>query len=100
MADLHIHRPHTLGLARARRIAWAWAEQAESEHAMVCEYAQGRGADEVRFSRSGVQGTLHVRKDSFTLDAQLGLLVGAFKGAIEAEITRTLDALLTDPSAG
>ena len=30
MANLHIHRDHTLGLAKARKVAWAWAEQAEN----------------------------------------------------------------------
>ena len=30
MADLHILREHTLGLAGARKIAFDWAEQAEA----------------------------------------------------------------------
>ena len=30
MADIHIHRDHTLGLTKARKIAWKWAEEVEA----------------------------------------------------------------------
>ena len=94
MADLHILRPHTLGMAKARKIAFDWAEQVEKDFDMQCTYEEGRAADLVRFSRSGVQGELHVTKDKFELDARLGFLLGAFKGRIEAEIVTMLDTLL------
>ena len=94
MADLHILRPHTLGMAKARKIAFDWAEQVEKDFDMQCTYEEGRAADLVRFSRSGVQGELHVTKDKFELDARLGFLLGAFKGRIEAEIVAMLDTLL------
>ena len=94
MADLHILRPHTLGLVRARKIAFDWAAQVEKDFDMQCTYEEGRAADLVRFARSGVQGELHVTKDRFELDARLGFLLGAFKGRIEAEIVRMLDTLL------
>ncbi|MBL8337732.1 MAG: polyhydroxyalkanoic acid system family protein [Rhodoferax sp.] len=99
MADLHILRPHTLGMARARKMAFLWAEQAEKDFDMQCTYEEGRIADVVRFSRSGVQGELHVTKDRFELDARLGFLLGAFKGRIEAEIVANLDALLAPATA-
>ena len=94
MADLHIVRKHTLGLAKARKIAFAWAEQVERDFGMECTYEEGRSADLVRFTRSGVEGELQVTKDRFELDARLGFLLGAFKGRIEAEIVKTLDTLL------
>lgn len=94
MADLHIVREHTLGLAKARKVAFKWAEQAEAEFGMRCNYAEGTTGDEVDFSRSGVKGTLQVSKDRFELRAQLGFLVGAFKHTIEAEIVKNLDTLL------
>ncbi len=94
MADLHILRQHTLGMARARKIAFEWAEQVEKDFGMECSYEEGRAADLVRFTRSGVQGELHVTKDKFELDARLGFLLGAFKGRIEAEIVNMLDTLL------
>ena len=94
MADLHIVRKHTLGLAKARKIALDWAEQVERDFGMECTYEEGRSADLVRFTRSGVQGELQVTKDHFELDARLGFLLGAFKGRIEAEIVKMLDTLM------
>lgn len=98
MANLHIHRDHTLGLAKARQVAWAWAEQAEKEFGMDCTYQEGDAEDEVCFKRSGVTGTLRVNKSVFELDAQLGFLLGAFKDKIEAEIVKNLDQLLAAPA--
>ncbi|MEO6625177.1 MAG: polyhydroxyalkanoic acid system family protein [Burkholderiaceae bacterium] len=94
MADLHIVRNHTLGLAKARKIAFDWAEQVERDFSMECTYEEGRSADLVRFKRSGVEGELQVTKDRFELDARLGFLLGAFKGRIEAEVVKLLDTLL------
>jgi putative polyhydroxyalkanoate system protein len=94
LADLHILREHTLGLPKARKIAFRWAEQAETEFGMECIYEEGDGADEVVFSRSGIKGTLNVSATQFELHAQLGFLAGAFKEKIEAEIVKNLDTLL------
>ncbi len=99
MADLHIIREHKLGLAKARKIAFKWAEQAESEFGLECVYAEGKTSDEVDFARAGVQGSLTVTKDRFELRAQLGFLVGAFKHRIEAEIVKNLDTLLAAKAA-
>ena len=94
MADLHIHREHRLGFAAARKVAFAWAEQAEQEFDMECTYVEGDDFDEVVFKRSGVSGLLQVSQDRFELTAKLGFLLGAFKDKIEAEIVKNLDALL------
>ena len=94
MADLHIVRKHTLGLVKARKIAFDWAEQVERDFSMECTYEEGRSADTVRFTRSGVQGELQVTKDHFELNARLGFLLGAFKDRIEGEIVKLLDGLL------
>ncbi|MFY8117743.1 MAG: polyhydroxyalkanoic acid system family protein [Roseateles sp.] len=94
MADIKIHREHDLGLSRAREIAWAWAEQAESKFDMACTVLEGKTSDTVEFVRSGVKGQLIVAPDHFELNAKLGLLLGAFKGQIEREIEGALDALL------
>ncbi len=98
MADLHIERKHTLGLAEARKVAFNWAEQVETDLGMQCVYEEGSSADKVTFSRSGVKGELQVTKDKFELDAKLGFLIGAFKDRIETEITDMLNRLL--PAAG
>jgi hypothetical protein len=72
MPDIKIHREHSLGLAKARKIAWQWAEE--------------------------VNGQLVVAADHFDLDAKLGFLLGAFSRTIEGEIQKNLDALLAKSS--
>jgi putative polyhydroxyalkanoate system protein len=99
MADIRIHRDHTLGLAKARKVAWAWAEEAESKFDMECTVIEGVTSDTVEFTRSGVSGRLIVAADHFDLEAKLGFLLGAFSKTIEGEITKTLDAMLAAPAA-
>ena len=99
MSDLHILRHHKLGLHEARKLAFRWAEQVEDDFGMSCTYEEGKTADEVCFTRSGVQGTLLVTKDSFERNAQLGLMVGVFKGKIENEIVKMLDLMLAPVDA-
>jgi putative polyhydroxyalkanoate system protein len=94
VANLHILREHALGLAAARKIALVWAQKVEREFDMTCQYEKGQTGDTVTFVRTGVHGTLQVTKESFELDAKLGLLLGAFMSRIEAEIIRHLDQLL------
>ncbi len=95
MSDIRIHRDHSLGLAKARKVAWAWAEQAESQFSMECTVLEGKTSDTVEFTRSGVKGRLIVAADHFDLEAKLGFLLGAFTHTIEREITKNLDALLS-----
>jgi putative polyhydroxyalkanoate system protein len=94
MADLRIHREHDLGLEKARKIAWKWAEEAEKKFDMECTVIEGDFSDTVEFTRSGVSGRLIVAADHFDLDAKLGFLLGAFSRTIEIEIQKTLDDLL------
>jgi putative polyhydroxyalkanoate system protein len=94
MADIHIHRAHQLGLAKARKTAWQWAEAVEEKFGMECTVIEGENSDVVEFKRAGVDGQLLVAADSFDLTARLGLLIGAFRGRIESEIEENLDSLL------
>jgi putative polyhydroxyalkanoate system protein len=94
MPDIHIHRSHSLGLAKARQVAGDWAEQAEAKFAMACTVLEGETSDTVEFSRSGVSGSLVVAADHFDLTAKLGFLLGAFAKTIDGEIQKNLDALL------
>jgi putative polyhydroxyalkanoate system protein len=100
MSHIHIHREHHLGLAAARKVAYAWAEQVEDEFGMECTYEEGASVDEVTFKRSGVSGTLKVMPHAFELDAKLGFLLGAFRDKIEREIVKNLDTLLAKKPAG
>ncbi|MDC8785766.1 polyhydroxyalkanoic acid system family protein [Roseateles koreensis] len=99
MSDIRIHRDHSLGLKRARELAWTWAEQLEAKFGMDCTVLEGKTSDTVAFHRSGVKGELIVAADHFDLHAKLGLLLGAFKATIEGEIQRELDALLAAEQA-
>ena len=94
MSEICIRRDHELGLARAREVAWAWAEEVEHKFDMECTVLEGETSDTVEFTRSGVKGQMIVAADHFDLTARLGLLLGAFRGTIEKEIQKELDALL------
>jgi putative polyhydroxyalkanoate system protein len=98
LAEIKIHREHQLGLARARKIAWRWAEQVESRFGMECTVIEGETSDTVEFTRSGVNGRLIVAADHFDLETKLGFLLGAFAKTIEQEIVNELDALLAAPA--
>lgn len=98
MSEIRIHREHDLGLEGARKVAWRWAEEAESKFGMACTVIEGEFGDTVEFSRSGVHGQLIVAPDHFDLQAKLGFLLGAFSKTIETEIEKNLDALLAKPA--
>ena len=93
-----ITRDHQLGLSKARKVAWQWAEQVEKDFDMECTVVEGETSDTVQFTRSGVNGTLIVAPDHFDLNAKLGFLLGAFSKTIEGEILKNLDALLAKSS--
>ena len=99
MPDIRIHREHKLGLAKARKVAWAWAEDVEKKFDMACTVIEGETSDTVEFTRAGVNGRLIVAADHFDLDAKLGFLLGAFAKTIEGEIEKNLDALLGKAAA-
>jgi putative polyhydroxyalkanoate system protein len=99
MADIRIHRDHTLGLAKARKVAWAWAEEVEAKFDMECSVLEGETSDTVEFTRTGVNGKLIVAADHFDLHVKLGFLIGAFAKTIEAEIEKNLDTLLAAESS-
>jgi len=94
MPDISIHREHQLGLAKAREVAWQWAEEVEKNFDMECTVLEGETSDTVEFVRPGVKGQLVVAADHFELEAKLGFLLGAFSKRIESEIEKNLDALL------
>lgn len=100
MPDIRIHREHQLGLAKARKFAEQWAEDAEKKFEMECTIIEGKDSDIVEFTRSGVTGTLRVAADHFDLNAKLGFLLGAFAKTIESEIEKNLDGMLAAGGKG
>ena len=100
MATIHIERAHSMDLAQARQTARHWVTQAEQKYQLQCRYAEGEQVDTCSFERAGVSGTMRVGDKTFTLQAKLGFLLGAFKPQIEAEMTRKLDELIAKSGAG
>lgn len=99
MSQIRIHREHSLGLAKARKVAAQWADDVKKDFGMECTVTEGKHGDTVEFTRSGVKGHLIVAADHFDLDAKLGLLLGAFRKTIEKEIQDILDRLLAASAA-
>lgn len=99
MADLHLHREHTLGLARARKVALKWAEHVEEKLDMECTIIEGDDEDVLEFTRSGVDGRMTVAATFFDLEAKLGFMLKPFLGTIEAEVGKQLDEALAKESA-
>lgn len=94
MAQILIEREHQLGLAQARRTAEQWLREAEDKFDLRCERQESEAGDTLRFSRTGLSGTLEVSGTQFRLQAQLGFLLSAFKDRIEGEIQKNLDELI------
>lgn len=94
MSRIHITREHALGLAQARQLAVRWGQAAEEHLGMQCRYEETHDADRLLFERPGVHGQLAVSAGEFVIEAKLGLLLGAFRQRIEAQIVHKLDQLL------
>ena len=83
LSVIHIHHHH-LGLEGSPESRFLWAEHMpRNSSTWNAPYEEGDGLDTVYFRRAGVKGTLQVQHNQFELRAELGFLVGAFKGRIE-----------------
>jgi len=87
MPTIDIRRPHQLSIAEARAVVDKVAARMHEKFGMDGQW-QG---DTLRFSRSGVSGTIAVGGDAIEVKAQLGLMLAPLKGMIEQEIRRKLD---------
>lgn len=99
MADVNLHRDHTLGLARARKVAMKWAEEIEQKLEMDCTMIEGDDEDVLEFKRSGVDGRMIVAATHFDIEAKLGFLFKPFAATIEAEAGKQLDEALAKEAA-
>jgi putative polyhydroxyalkanoate system protein len=95
MSEISIRRRHDLPIAEARKAAEKVARQLEKDFDLSYEW-QGHV---LHFSRSGVDGTLHVSGEEVRIHARLGLLLGFLKARIEAEVEENLDKLFARPGA-
>ncbi|MFN7136040.1 MAG: polyhydroxyalkanoic acid system family protein [Thermomonas sp.] len=79
MSRIDIRHAHALSKAQARKAVEEVARKLQERFEVDCAW-QG---DALHFSRSGVDGQIHVH-------AKLGFLAAMFKEPIEAEIRRVL----------
>jgi putative polyhydroxyalkanoate system protein len=94
MADIKVVRKHRLTIAHAKKIAQKTADDLASEYDLESKW----DGDTLRFSRSGVNGSMAVSASEIRLDVKLGLLLSAFKTKIEHHIEHRLDELLVAAS--
>lgn len=98
MADIHLHRQHTLGLDAARKVASQWTQTLEQQFEMTCRITTSEHNDLIEFARPGANGKLVVAGDHFELHAKLGFLLSAFSTRIRSELEKNLDELLKSPT--
>ncbi len=94
MPDIHIERNHTLGLPAAREVARHWMQRVEQDYGLECSYAEGEARDVAQFARTGIDGSVEVSADNFSLRATLAFPYGNFSEQIEQRLLKNLDDLL------
>ncbi len=90
MADIKVVRKHRLPVAQAKKIAQKTADDLASEYDLESAW----DGDTLKFTRSGVHGTMEVTGNEIRLNAKLGMILSAFKAKIEQHIEHRLDELL------
>lgn len=90
MTEIKVTRKHGLTVAQAKRIAQKAAEDLASEYELTSAW----DGDTLRFTRSGVEGSMAVTPNEIRLGVKLGLMLKAFKGRIQKHIEHRLDELL------
>lgn len=86
MSDIHIRHPNRLGLQQTREAVDQIARKLSEKFGVECQWM----GDALDFERSGVQGRIAIDDKDVHVTAQLGFLLAAMKGPIEAEIRRVL----------
>lgn len=87
MAQISIRRTHGVGLAGAKVAAQKVADDLSQRYGIQSRWE----GDVLSFSRSGVEGKLRVSDQDVTLDAKLGFMLSAFRGAIEEHVNEGFD---------
>jgi putative polyhydroxyalkanoate system protein len=87
MSKIHLQRAHALGADGARNAVQRVADEMNQKYGLECAWE----GDLLSFSRSGVAGTLEVRENEIVLDAELGVLLSAFRPRIEEQLQKNFD---------
>jgi putative polyhydroxyalkanoate system protein len=87
MSHIDIHHTHSLPHAKARTAVQQVADKLAERFGLDCQWE----GETLHFERSGVDGRILLEPNSLRVTANLGFLMSAFRGPIEAEIRRVLD---------
>jgi putative polyhydroxyalkanoate system protein len=88
MAAIHVTQPYTMSHAELKQGLDELAEKLGEQYQLKCDWQ----SDEcLGIHRSGVNGQLTVGEQEIELTLNLGMLMSAFKGVIEREITTFID---------
>lgn len=87
MATIDVCRTHRKPLPEARAAVEQLSAKMAERFAVECSWE----GDTLHFRRSGVDGRIELSEHEVRITAQLGFLLTALKGPIEAEIHRVLD---------
>ena len=88
MSNIHIRRSFTMPRAELRKQLEDLTASLQEKWPLECQWQTD---DCLSFKHSAVKGEIEIGKDEFELKAELGLLFGAFKGAIENEIAKFIN---------
>jgi putative polyhydroxyalkanoate system protein len=87
MPNIDIRRKHGKSVKTAKAAVDKTANAIGRKFGIASEW----NGDNLNFSRSGVDGHIHVGKSELRVHVELGFLLGTMKPMIEAEIRRQLD---------
>ena len=86
MRDIDIRHHHSLPLPKARKAV----EDIAKKLAAKFDMDYGWDGDDLHFTRSGVDGRIHLTEKQIRVTARLGFLLSALKGTVEQEIRKVL----------
>lgn len=86
MPSIDIRHSHSLAPSKARKAVEEVAGKLTDRFGVACEW----NGDTLNFSRRGVDGKIALEPKQLHVTAQLGFMLAALKGPIEAEIRRVL----------
>lgn len=86
MSGIDIRHSHSLPMEQARQAVEQVAQSLSARFDVGCDWEE----DTLHFSRTGVTGRIALEPRQVHVTANLGFLLSAMKGPIEAEIRRVL----------
>ncbi|KAF1707933.1 polyhydroxyalkanoic acid synthase [Pseudoxanthomonas kalamensis DSM 18571] len=86
MSSIEIEHPHTQSPEQARQSVDEVAHKLRERFEVECDW----DGDTLRFSRSGIDGSIELLPQMLRVNAKLGFMLSMMKAPIEHEIRRVL----------